>query len=147
MPEWTLYRDGNDERAIWRSLDEFTKGYIQAALFSGLSEEDWSKVGAGVYGCDLSALHPDAIECAKIDCERFQRDHGTLLDALLEDEPRRDLESAGMDFWYTRQGHGVGFWESGRWANYKVADKLSDICKAYPERTLEVGDDRKVHIW
>jgi hypothetical protein len=74
MPEWTLYRDSKEEFVLWRSLDEFTRGYLQAALFADLSEEDWDKVGAHVGGCDLGVLHPDAIERAKIDCERFQKD-------------------------------------------------------------------------
>jgi hypothetical protein len=47
---------------------------------------------------------------------------------------RRDEEGIAHDFWFTRQGHGVGFWE-GKSRGYPrdTGDKLSTIAKAQGE--------------
>ena len=30
------------------------------------------------------------------------------------------IEEAGQDFWFTRNGHGTGFWDNDDWGKYKA---------------------------
>lgn len=95
MPEYIPWRA--DKAAT--SLDAFTRGYLAAAEFTSEPDdreerEQWSD----------AYYHPSAIAEAVKVCEEFQTTHARDL----EDYPD---ERAGMDLWYTRCGHGVGYWE------------------------------------
>lgn len=98
---------------LWRDLDAFTQGYIEALFFTS-DEELRSRVGAiedgradDPYG--FSDLAPETLERIMTDCAAFQRDNA----ATLEEAYRRDYDAAqaGRDYWFTRNGHGVGFWD------------------------------------
>jgi hypothetical protein len=43
------------------------------------------------------------------------------------------VQQAGHDFWFTRQGHGVGFWDRDRAELYgqDEADKLVEACEEF----------------
>ena len=45
---------------------------------------------------------------------------------------------AGRYFWYTRNGHGRGFWEDDEWEN---TERLMEVAQQYNEVYLYVGDD------
>lgn len=51
-------------------------------------------------------------------------------------------ELAGHDFWLTRNGHGVGFWDRGLG---ELGDKLTEAAKTFGEVNLYLGDDELVH--
>ena len=53
------------------------------------------------------------------------------------------LTQAGHDFWYTRNGHGAGFWEN---AGDPSADKLDRASRVYGPVDLYLGDDGEVHV-
>jgi hypothetical protein len=53
------------------------------------------------------------------------------------------LERAGRDFWLTRNGHGVGFWD-GDWPE-PMADHLTEISKKFGEFDLYNGDNGQVY--
>lgn len=48
-----------------------------------------------------------------------------------------DARAAGRDFWYTRNGHGVGFWDRGLG---EVGDRLSDIAREFGECHASFGE-------
>ena len=50
---------------------------------------------------------------------------------------------AGIDFWLTRNGHGVGFWDRGLG---ELGDTLSAACESFGEVWAYLGDDSRVHI-
>jgi hypothetical protein len=59
-----------------------------------------------------------------------------------------DWRQIGIDFWYTRNSHGTGFWD-----NYKDEknyngneDILTDIAQSFGECYLYLGDDNKLYI-
>ena len=111
----------------WASLDAFTQGYIEALFFteeeSLCEESDGARhmpdvafntstmeshfVGGDSFG--FSDLAPGALARIIADCEAFQRDNA----ATLEEAYTRDYDAAqaGRDYWFTRNGHGVGFWD------------------------------------
>jgi len=79
----------------------FLDGYLEAMAFTDFASDDECA------DCDLSDELRDR---AKADCEAFQRDAAELLaEAYARDD--YGAEQAGRDFWLTRCGHGVGFWD------------------------------------
>jgi len=113
-------------------LDAFTKAYITAALWSTNDESDPSG-GDPIddnYGPDDIA--PDALAKIQSDCQAFLAANQNLIsENMTEDQ-------AGHDFWLTRCGHGVGFWDRGLG---EVGEKLTEASRAFGECWIEVGDD------
>lgn len=114
--------------------NEFLRGYIDTALFT----TDPNPPG----GCDYVAsgraeeLWPSLpdwfIDKAKADCARFTTLHADLLAKAGSDEQN------GADFWYTRNGHGVGFWD--RDYDEEIGDALSSASEAFGEVYLMPED-------
>lgn len=119
-------------------LDHFTRGFLEAAFFtdeerlkeeakeSGLNPEehsfDWSQA---------------ALERAKKDCEKFQAENAEAIES-------GDTEEAGRDFWYTRNHHGVGFWD-GDWEE-PWATQLDNASKVFGECSTYLGDDGLIYF-
>jgi hypothetical protein len=122
-------------------LDEFTRAYIECALWSSTGDDgDMLDKNYGIE--DVS----EATGAAMIaDCEAFQRDNEALLSAWYE--AGETPERAGHDFWLTRNGHGAGFWDrfSGNTPHHALGEQLSDKAHTYGSADLYVGDDGQVH--
>jgi hypothetical protein len=123
-------------------MDNFTKAYIEAALWSSTDDAD-EPLDKNYSADDLA---PETLATMQADCARFQTEQAEW---LAEDHRTYDgrnytvEESAGHDFWLTRCGHGAGFWD-GNW-NEPAATKLTDAARAFGEVDLYVGDNRKVY--
>lgn len=117
-------------------LDAFTRGYLEAALFSTNDEsrEDGGDPLDDNYG--IADFAPEAIEKAKRDCARFRQANAADLEGFDESE-------AGADFWFTRNGHGVGYWD-GDYPEPQ-GDRLSKAAKKFGEVWLTVGDDGLIY--
>lgn len=119
----------------------FLRGYIEAALFT----TDAYPPG----GCDY-AESGQADELAKelpawwvheadVACRGFQEANAGLLDKAGTDEQN------GRDFWYSRNGHGVGYFDRGY--PDEIGDALQDAARAFgehyfsPEDFGQVGGD------
>lgn len=113
-------------------VDEFTAGYLGAAEWL-LSENDGTNQNHYTPRDKIRGWTRKAIREAKADCADFQKANEADLAAFCE-TIGRDMESAGHDFWLTRNGHGAGFW--GRGAG-DVGDKLSDAAHVYGECNAE----------
>ena len=97
--------------------DEFTAAYIKALFWSdnapGVTTDEWQATDEHDEGSipgdvDARDLAPETLELIIADCAAFQRDNAPLLAQALE--RGYGAERAGHDFWFTRNGHGVGFW-------------------------------------
>lgn len=164
MPEYHL--DTHDANDTWSTLDAFTQGYIEAMFFTEeerLCEESEGErnmpdvginkatmqshfVGGNSFG--FADLASDSLARIVEDCRKFQEINEALLNAAYDDwnGTAYDEQRAGNDFWYTRCGHGIGFWSSGLG---DIGDKLSEACgfrTAFPNRDVYLGDDNKVHV-
>lgn len=132
------------------TLDNFTRHYLIAALWS--SNDESTEAGGEPMDAtyDLNDIAPDTVEQAKADCAAFQLAAADLLAIIYPQyKPHPDAgspeASAGHDFWLTRGGHGVGFWDRGFG---DVGDQISAMVgygTAFPEVNLYVGDDGKIH--
>lgn len=168
MPEFVLQGADAPE---FSALDSFTQGYIEALFFTEeerLCEEsgrampdvaiDTATMESRFVGGDspgFADLAPDALERIKADCEAFKATPAWLAftewrdNDDSEDTSPADDEQAGRDFWYTRNGHGVGFWD--RPASYygphqEALDKTCGHGTAFGSADAYVGDDGKVHL-
>lgn len=54
--------------------------------------------------------------------------------------------AAAHDFILTRNRHGVGFWDSGRW-HKPWGDKLTQLCRELGELNTYVGDDGLIYSY
>jgi hypothetical protein len=154
---------GVDRALKWSDLDAFTQGYIEALFFTenepGTSREDrlttrgtvrkpWEhdasegrqKDMPGDYG--FADLAPESLLAILGDCQKFCA--GPYRQVELCDENTPDEAQAGRDFWYTRNGHGCGFWD-GDWPE-PYATQLTDACKSFGEVDIYLGDDGKVYL-
>ena len=113
-----------------RNLDEFTKAYVVAALWSS---SDGDKESLERY--NYSDIADETMDVMIKDCEKFQSENCEDISS--------DLSLAGHDFWLTRNGHGSGFWD-GDWDD-EIGKRLTKSSETYGEFTLYVGDDGKIY--
>jgi len=113
---------------ILASLDSFTSGYIECALWSSTDEsrDDGGDPLDDNYGPEDIAL-ATLLEMVR-DCKTFQRDNAADLAGL-------DESQCGHDFWLTRNRHGAGFWDRGLGER---GDRLSKASKVYGSVDLMV---------
>lgn len=166
MPEYVLLTTGsvNRDPVEWSDLGEFVQGYIECLFFTenepgtdrkqrvnakGQVRKAWAhrategqqKDMPGDYGfADLSG---EALDRITHDCARFVTRAARALD--LAYERNYDEMQAGRDFWFTRNGHGVGFWDRKELEG-PVGASLTAICKEFHEIDAYIGDDLKVHL-
>lgn len=124
MPEFVLNTEGTG--APWHSLDGFTQGFIEAAFFTETShcydsseffteaaQEDVREGRAdGSVPSDAGPAEIDRDSFCRIKdlCDEFQREHAALLSEAYERDDY-DETQAGRDLYFTRAGHGVGYWD------------------------------------
>lgn len=126
------------------TLDEFTRGYIQCALWSS---NDESTPAGGVpldQNYSIADLAPGTLAQIVKDCAQFQADNSELLAEVKY--PRNDsteLAHAGHVFWLTRCGHGAGFWDGD--LPEELGQALTNAAKPFGNVDLYVGDDGKIY--
>lgn len=144
MPEYVLPRP-EPVRTYYGELDAFTQGYIEALFFmesspawdkaqiladpEGWAEAEREGVSDGSIPGDAAFGDLSAESLGKIirDCRVFQQ----LNEALLEKAYGRgyEPEQAGRDYWFTRNGHGVGYWCRDELDAEGLGDALSEACR------------------
>lgn len=133
-----------------RQIQLFIVGYLTAALWSStdtLPPQEGEEEGEDV---NLDAYEWADGEAEKLhaDCRDFITSHATDLLLYAEQKshaPEYDaFECAGHDFWLTRNGHGVGFWDRGLG---ELGDRLTKASEAYSGLDLYLGDDESVYVY
>lgn len=128
-------------------LDEFTKGYMDAAewLLSDSTDNGPYEEGEEPLASDQDRAEgwsEDAVTRAHNDCDAFQGENAPDL-LLYEEVTGRSMESAGIDFWLTRNRHGAGFWDRG---DHPCLKRLTDAAHAYGTCDTYVGDDNLIYL-
>lgn len=118
-------------------LDSFTRQYIATALWCGVTDDDMPD--GNNYELDISYLAPETLVKIIADCAAFQAE----CDEWIAARDGIHWESAGHDFWLTRNGHGAGFWD-GDWPE-PYATQLTDASKRFGEVDLYTGDDGLIY--
>ena len=113
------------------NLDDFTRGYLEAALGSSVDEEFGEPLDMVFTTSDI----PDSeLQKAIEDCKAFQ-------EAAWQYGIGDNLSKAGVDFWMTRARQGAGF-QDGNW---EFGDELTALSKSYGQRDLYVGDNYMIY--
>lgn len=134
------------------TLDEFVNHYTVAALWSTTDESDESGGEPFDSNYDESDLAPETLEAIRKDCAAFlEASKGLINDETclrsnqwLGDGVYSAIDLAGHDFWLTRCGHGVGFWETDRWTE-EAGKELNRLSKEAGEVWLYLGDDGMIY--
>ena len=148
MPEFVMeYRDH-----AARAESDFVLGFIEALFFTEsdgmFCAADWftdeaqeareqgqcSQLPSDVGYTDL---HPDSLSAIRADCEAWQAANAALLAQAYS--RGYDAAQAGRDYWFTRNGHGVGFWDREELEQGGLGAALSAACR-YNEVHAWFGD-------
>lgn len=121
---------------VFHNLDAFTQGYIQAMFFTNTGTGD----DKGLEDATFAELAPAALAKIIADCERFQTQNAPHFAAMTG----YDEEEAGRDFWFTRNGHGVGFWDFD-WPD-DIGEALTKASKLFRSLDLYRGDDGQIYL-
>jgi hypothetical protein len=132
MPEFILSHGSAESEQAFNQLDAFTRGYIEAAFFT---ETGYLENG-DLKQADTSEIAPGALAAIIADCSAWHAKAAKLLE-LAYDHCDYEAEQAGRDYWFTRNGHGVGFWDRKPLA--------VPLYYNHPEKRFELGDDSAAH--
>lgn len=141
MPEFILDMGDPDTAHRFNALDSFTQGYIEAAFFTSTGPDNEEEgLGEG----SVAELAPDTLADIVADCAKWQADQAGLLQAAYDYPTAKayDARRAGNDYWYTRNGHGTGFWDRGLG---DVGDKLAAACHHHSVDMCR-GDDGLIYF-
>ena len=139
MPAFIMPIETTKAVMSFRALDTFAQGYVEAMFFTEtghMEDEDCEDA-------TFDDLSPEALATIASDCAAFQSANR----ALLEEAYGREYteEQAGRDYWFTRNGHGVGFWDRRELREGGLGDKLSAACRC-DAVTLYMGDDGLLYL-
>ncbi|AFU86491.1 hypothetical protein D869_gp092 [Caulobacter phage CcrRogue] len=172
MPEFVLDTSGQvappaaaklwPHPLAWNQLSDFAQGYIEALFFTESSpaydRAEWfgaecqealteGTADGNIPGdVGFSDLAPDTLNRILNDCANFKREHAdTLAKAYDHGGAAGDYDEtqAGRDYWYTRNGHGVGFWDRGLG---EIGEALSKAAR-YSEQNASFEEDGKVYLF
>lgn len=151
MPEFILDHGTAEGAKAFAALDYFTQGYVEAMFFTNTGDPD----DGDLQNATFVELAPETLASILADCAKFQEVSSTLLDkayALGESDPNCEYSAtdvceaqrqAGRDFWFTRNGHGVGFWSRNMG---DVGDALAESAYLYHAAHVYRGDDGLVYV-
>ena len=129
MPAFELNANGRG----YDSLSGFAKAYVEAMFFTNCDSGDEDEHKANRLG--TSRLTRYALAEITPDCADFLNDNAATIAECIA--AGKTLDSIAHDFWFTRQGHGCGFWE-GKSRGYPgdTGDKLDAAAKEMGEPNL-----------
>lgn len=149
MPEFILDR-GDPADSWYDSLDAFTQGFVEAAFFTDTGSDN-EEEGLGEGSC-VSEIALESRAWIVQHCAAWQSlpDVAALLDQAYS-LPGYDATMAGRDFWFTSNGHGVGFWDRRELQAGGLGDKLSALCgwrakNRFGEVGMYRGDDGLIYF-
>lgn len=147
MSEFVLDHGTREASEKFRALDSFTQGYVEAIFFTstGLGYD----ADANMAHATLAELSSEALAMIIEDCAAFQAKSAKSLAIAYDYAPGNyDAERAGIDFWYTRNGYGTGFWDRGFGGigSTMVGDMLTADAELYGDRSLYRGDDGLLYL-
>ena len=136
MPEFILDMGSSDAAREFASLDEFTQGYVEALFFTNTGTPDDGDLEHATF----ADLAPETLAAIVADCAAFQQANAESLAC----DGGLPLQRAGNDFWYTRCGHGAGFWD-GDWPE-PHATRLTKASELFGNLDVYCGDDGLIYF-
>lgn len=139
-------RKGNVMEHHGTTLDEFVTGYVLAARWTSDEVSDTDEIA------------PEALASIRKDCTQFLETNLADIETYEDeigvwhgndtvrgnDAAYTALESAGGDFWLSRNHHGSGFFERELGA---LGDRLQTAAQSCGESDLYSGDDGLIYVF
>lgn len=113
-------------------LDPFVRAYLHALAFTEDPHPPQGEYPEPDYRREFGR---DLIARAVRECAEFETRARAILAELGIDPDTMDWDHAARDFWYTRNGHGCGFWD-GDW-DEPLATRLTDLAHGYGEVAVD----------
>jgi hypothetical protein len=110
MPEFQMDLGNMERHAAFDALPDIARGYLEAAFFTGVSASGLDGESLEIDGLGLGNLDAESFDAMAAQAVRFWIANADAL-AQATESGDYDMDRAGNDFWYTRNGHGVGFWD------------------------------------
>lgn len=129
MPEFQLNTPPRRAHPFY-ALDDFARGYVEAMFFTNGdcgSEDEFLLNRLGV-----ERLTRASVKKIKRDCDAFLgriMPDGCFVRQWLDRLEDYDDAQAGRDFWFSRQGHGVGYWYRDALRRDGIGDALHAAAK------------------
>lgn len=139
------------DRTVWDTLSPFEQGYVECALFCGVERKEGDPLADSDkrYDAAFDDIASGTLADMRRDCAEFVDKAGALLieaNTKVERGNAYDQTYAGHDFWYTRNGHGVGFWDRECLTKgTDLGERLSNIAREFGEYNLFTADDDSVY--
>ncbi len=108
--------------------EQIKRGYIECMLFADKPTDDQDQT------IDFDGLSTKINNRIDVDIYSFIKKADNLIAKALEKD-QYFLENIGHDFWLTRNGHGVGFWDRDLG---EVGEKLTKIAESFGTAHLYV---------
>lgn len=121
-------------------LPLFVQGYLKAVFWTDASPDAEEELRDTGY---IDLAHESLASVIK-ECEQFQEQARDLL--TLAYQRGYEEESAGHDFWLTRNHHGAGFWDRKTLDKGGLGDKLTEVSHRFGDACLMLGDSGKVYV-
>lgn len=115
-----------------KNLNAFIAGYIEALFFADTATNSDGETVENLAGLELSI--PAMEECRQ-ECVQFLDLAGSKVMLAIAGSDDYDHAQAGRDFWFSRQGHGAGFWDRGLGM---VGDDLHNVAEHFGEKHLYI---------
>lgn len=115
-------------------LNAFIMGYIEALLFAESATDQDGEEVENLSGYELNA---ESLEAARLDCARFMDTAPLLLKGAMLAGVDYDHTQAGRDLWFSRQGHGVGFWDRDLGA---IGEALHKVAQTFGSKYVFIDD-------
>lgn len=146
MPQFILDHGSPDAARSFSKLDAFTQGYIEAMFFTDTGDMD----DGDLKDATVADLANETLERIITDCLMFQKINALLIDQACSFF-EYDTCQAGRDFWYTRNGHGCGFWDRDLHNEEigNIGGELSDACgwgTEFGGVDVYLGDDDQIYL-
>ncbi len=150
MPEFQLNADRYGKHAYYK-LSDFAKGYVEAMFFTN-GDTGNEKNENLLNDLGVEKLTREAVKDIAKDCDAFLgkiMSDGCFarqwLDRANEATGYSDSR-AGHDFWFTRQGHGTGFWDRGATVlPLEIGKAFDTIAKDFGEAYCDVANSWIYH--
>lgn len=115
------------------AIETFVQGYLRAAVWSS-TDDDGNPLDAN---WDASEFGHLSIDVATAECRQFIGDNWQVLGEYIKDTPGEysAMESAGYNFWLSRNHHGSGFLDR----DDAAARQLDEVCSRMQERYVHVN--------
>lgn len=117
------------------SIETVLSGYLEALDFTECGVDGDIPAGASLAQCALGKARSDCLKFIN-QCALQGLDQAWIVAGM-------DAAQFGRDFWFTRNGHGVGYWDRGLG---DIGDKLTKLAHDFGEVYAYLGDDGLVYI-